>query len=134
MEIDDVNPRPLIQEGREARYVASPTNEYCPKLVEIVIRSNFYSQDQERGNVRDVLFQDISVIGRVAPPSNLRGFDAGHTVQGVTFQGVRFDKRPIRDAGAMRLTLGPHVTGVRSPHSPGGRPSHESFGTLLAAV
>ena len=113
VEIDDINPRPLMQEGREARYPASPTSDYCPKLVEIVIRRNFYSQDKERGNVRDVLFQDISVIGRIAPPSNLHGFDAEHTVKSVSFQNVRFGKRPILDASAMRLTLGPHVTNVR---------------------
>ena len=63
--------------------------------------------------MRDVLFKDISVIGRVAPPSNLHGLDAEHTVGSVTFQNVRFDKRPILDAGVMRLTLGPHVTGIR---------------------
>jgi hypothetical protein len=119
VEIDDVNPRPLMQEGREARYPAGPTNDYCPKLVEIVIRRNFYSQDKERGNVRDVLFKDISVIGRVAPPSNLRGFDAEHTVKGVTFQNIRFDKQAILDAGAMKLTLGPHVEGIR--YAPGNR-------------
>ena len=113
VEIDDFNPRPLMQEGRQARYAASPTDDYRPKLVEIVIRPNFYSQDKERGNVRDVVFKDISVIGRVAPPSNLHGFDAEHTVQGVTFQDVRFDNRPILDAGPMRLTIGPHVTDVR---------------------
>ena len=88
VEIDDFNPRPLMQEGRQARYAASPTDDYRPKLVEIVIRPNVYSQDKERGNVRDVVFKDISVIGRVAPPSNLHGFDAEHTVQGVTFQNV----------------------------------------------
>ena len=113
VEIDDINPRPLMQEGREARYPASPTSDYCPKLVEIVIRRNFYSQDKEPGNVRDVLFKDISVMGRIAPPSNLQGFDPEHTVKSLTFQNVHFDKRPILDAGAMRLTLGPHVTGVR---------------------
>jgi hypothetical protein len=102
-----------MQEGREARYPASPTSDYCPKLVEIVIRRNFYSQDKERGNVRDVLFKDISVVGQITPPSNLHGFDAEHTVMGVSFQNVRFDKRPVLDAGAMRLTLGPHVTNVR---------------------
>ena len=92
-----------MQEGREARYPASPTSDYCPKLVEIVIRRNFYSQDKERGNVRDVLFQDISVIGRIAPPSNLQGFDAGHTVKSVSFQNLRFGKRLIYGGHAISL-------------------------------
>jgi hypothetical protein len=60
-----------------------------------------------------MVFKDISVIGRVAPPSHLHGFDAKHTVKGVTFQNVRFDNQPILDAGPMRLTIGPHVTDVR---------------------
>ena len=120
VEIDNVNPRPLMQERREDRYPVSPTSDYCPKLVEIVIRRNFYSQDSERGNVRDILFKDISVMGRVAPPSNLHGFDAQYTVQGVTFQNVRFAKRPILDAAAMKLTVGPYVQDIRFA-PPGGK-------------
>jgi hypothetical protein len=63
--------------------------------------------------VRDVVFQDISVLNRLAPPSSFRGFDAEHTVENVTIRNLRFNDRLIRDAAEARLTIGPHVENVQ---------------------
>ena len=87
---------------------SAPEDGYCPTLLEIVIRTNFYSQDDERGTVRDILFKDITVLSRVQPPSSFRGFDDEHTLEGVTIQNLRLGDRPIQDA---------------SEAPPGGRPA-----------
>jgi hypothetical protein len=113
VEIDDRNPRPRMQQKREEKYPADAQDGYCPTLMEIVIRKNFYSKDDDRGAVREVLFKDVTVFSRLQPPSSFRGFDAGHTVEGVTIRNLRFNDRPIGDAAGARLTVGPHVHGVQ---------------------
>ena len=62
VEIDDQNPPPRMQQNRDEKYPADAQDGYCPTLLEIVIRKNFYSQDEERGTVRDIVFQDIAVL------------------------------------------------------------------------
>jgi hypothetical protein len=113
VEIDDQNPLPRMQQNREEKYPADAQDTYCPTLMEIVIRNNFYSKDKDRGTVRDITFQDIRVLSRLQPPSSFRGFDAAHTVEGVTIQNLRFNDRLIPDAAEAHLTIGPHVTGVQ---------------------
>jgi hypothetical protein len=113
VEIDDHNPPPRMQQNRDEKYPDDAQEGYCPTLLEIVIRKNSYSQDEDRGTVRDIVFQDITVFSRLQPPSSFRGFDAEHAVEGVTIRNLRFNDRPIRDAIEARLTVGPHARGVQ---------------------
>jgi len=113
VEIDEQNPQPRMQQNRDERYPTDKQDAYCPTLLEIVIRKNFYSKDEARGTVRDIVFQDITVLSRRQPLSSFRGFDAEHTVEGVTIQNLRFNDRLIRDAAEACLTIGPHVSGVQ---------------------
>jgi len=54
------------------------------------------------------------------PASSLQGFDAGHTVDGVTFEGLQFNGRPVSDAAEARLSIGEHVANVRFDAPPEG--------------
>lgn len=112
VEIDEQNPRPRLQRSREEKFSADAHDGFCPTLMEIVIRKNFYSKDSDRGTVRDVVFKDITVYSPLVPPSSFRGLDAEHTVEGVTIENLQFNGRPIRDAAKARLNLGPHVQRV----------------------
>ena len=118
VEIDEQNPAPRMQQNRDEKYPDTTADGYCPTLFEIVIRPNPYSHDETRGTVRDIVFQDITVFSRLQPPSSFRGFDAEHSVEGVTIQNLRFNDHPIEDAAAARLTVGPHVSGVRFATAP----------------
>ncbi len=60
-----------------------------------------------------MVFADIAVSSPHTPPSSFRGFDAEHGVDGVTIANLRFNGRPIGDAEAARLHIGPHVRQVR---------------------
>ncbi len=113
VEIDDWNPPPRMQAAREETYAADPQSRYCPTLLEIVIRKNNYSQDEQRGTVRDVVFADIAVTSPQIPPSSFRGFDAEHGVNGVTIANLRFNGRLAHNAEEARLSMGPHVHQVR---------------------
>ncbi len=112
VEIDAQNPTPRYQEHRDEKYPVDAWEGYCPALLEIVIRKNFYSQDETRGSVRDILFQDITVSSPLEPTSSFRGFDDEYTVEGVTVRNLRFNERMIRTAEEARLTIGPHVRDV----------------------
>ncbi len=113
VEIDEWNPPPRMQKAKDEKYPEKPGDTYCPTLMEIVIRRNFYSKDEGRGSVRGVVFKDIAVIGRKEPRSSFRGFDAEHPVEGVAIRNLRFNGRPAQDARESRLTIGPHVKDVR---------------------
>ncbi|MHB8953604.1 MAG: glycosyl hydrolase family 28 protein [Pirellulaceae bacterium] len=113
VEIDDQNPAPRMQQTRDETYPVDAQSSYCPTLLEIVIRKNFYSKDEDRGTVRDILFQDITVLSRLQPASSFRGFDPEHTVEGVTIRNLRFNDRAVCDATEAHLTVGPHVRDVQ---------------------
>jgi len=77
-----------------------------------VIRKNFYSQDDQRGTVRDVLFKNISVTGSRMPESWMRGLDAEHDVSGVSLVNLRFNGKRLQTAQDAHLRLENHVDDV----------------------
>ena len=113
VEIDQDNPRPRMQRSHEEQYQPAPDDRYCPTLMEIVIRQNNYSQDDQRGTVRDVVFKDIEVTGPQVAPSSFRGFDAEHDVAGVTIANLGFNGKLAGNAQEARLQIGPHVGRVQ---------------------
>jgi hypothetical protein len=118
VEIDPWNPRPRMQGSRDEQYQPAPDDRYCPTLLKIVIRKNYYSQDAQRGTVRDVVFKDLAVTGPHVAPSSFRGFDAEHDVAGVTIANLRFNGKPAGNAQEARLQIGPHVDRVRFSETP----------------
>jgi hypothetical protein len=113
VEIDDRSPQPRMQNSREEKYSEDVASPYCPTLMEIVIRKNNYSQDEQRGIVQDVNFSDIAVTSSRVPTSSFRGFDAEHRVDGVTISNLKFNGRLIQNASEAKLQLGPHAGSVQ---------------------
>lgn len=112
VEIDAWNPPPRMQRSRNEQYVANPQDTYCPLLMVIVIHKTNYSQDDQRGTVRDIVFRDISVMGPHVPASSFRGLDAEHNVVGVTIANLRFNDVVVDTPQAARLAIGPHAEDV----------------------
>jgi hypothetical protein len=113
VEMDDPNPRPQFQQNREDTYSPPDNDSYLPQLMVIVIRGNNYSKDAERGNVRDVLFRNIAVTAPRLPASWFGGFDAEHTVDGVTIEGLTLNGKPLTTAEEAGLAIAEHVHNVR---------------------
>lgn len=113
VEVDDFNPQPLLQKERGLAYNPDPKAGYLPSLFVIIIRPNRYSQDTERGTVRDVLFKNISVTSKVMPPSSFTGLDAEHDVRGVRIENLLFNGRPVTTVEDARIRIGAHVEDVR---------------------
>jgi len=113
VEIDPTNPAPKMQSSREEQYRDDQNGAYVPNLMVIVIAGNPYSKDAERGRVRDIVFRDIRVTGGKEPDSWFRGFDAEHDVAGVLIENLTVNGKRATSVEAARLSVGPHVNGVR---------------------
>ena len=112
VEVDDVNPRPRMQQTRDETYEADPNDDYRPYLLYMIIRPTRYSRDQQAGVVRNVVFKEISVTGKLFPPSCFRGADDEHTVAGVTIDNLRVNGQRCHGPEDARLEIHPHVADV----------------------
>ncbi len=61
------------------------------KFVEIYIRESQYSKDTERGQIRDVTFENISLVGIDLGTISIGGFDDLHTTENITFKNITKD-------------------------------------------
>ncbi len=113
VEIDPTNPGPRMQKAPGETYPGHDGEAHLPALMTLVIFKTFYSKDEARGTIRNVLFKDIDVFSAQMPPSSFRGFDAEHGIDGVTIENLRLNGQPVRDAAAARLSIGAHVRNVR---------------------
>jgi len=81
-----------------------------PKLLRLVITQDCWGHDPERGRIRNVTLDGVTVQGRSLPPSEMIGLDAEHDIRGVTFRNVRLAAQaPVADAVALRLQANEHV-------------------------
>ncbi|MBM3831234.1 MAG: hypothetical protein FJ406_11965, partial [Verrucomicrobia bacterium] len=118
VEIDDFTPAPQYQSRPGQKYAANPKSQWCPKLMVVMFRQYRNSSTKQHGTIRNVVFKDISVTGRLSPASELRAFDAEHGIDGVVFENVRINGRLITDTENGQVKVGPHVTGVKVLSSP----------------
>ena len=68
--------------------------EESPRLISLWIGKFVWTRDEERGQIRDVSFRNITAT---ADPLRveLKGYDAGHTVENVNFDRVTVNGRPL---------------------------------------
>jgi len=111
VEIDDDAYPPKMQRERDEKYGAGKSS-YCPTLLVLVIRKNYYSKDPERGRIRDVVVKDVVVTGKHVPRSSIRGHDEKHLVENVRIESLRIGGRVISTAEEGRFTIGEHVRNV----------------------
>ena len=111
VEVDEHNPRPQMQKSPGEKY-SSGAPDYFPELLVIVIRKNFYSQDDQRGTVRNVIFKNISVTGPRMLESWMRGFDAEHDVRDIKIANLQFNGAGLQTTQDAHLRLGDDVHDV----------------------
>ena len=109
VETDGENAPPKMQQSPEDRYAPTAGETHLPRLLVVHITGTNYSQDRERGTVRDVRFEDISVIGNQLPTSLIRGFDAAHDVADLTIENLRHNAHSLGSMAEAKIDVGPHV-------------------------
>ncbi|WP_404420625.1 glycosyl hydrolase family 28 protein [Nibricoccus sp. IMCC34717] len=72
---------------------------YYDKLIDFRVIQSRYSQDEQRGVVRDILLRDVAVtVSEFNPgytPSVIGGWDEGHLVSGVRFENFTMNGVPV---------------------------------------
>ncbi|MHB9034226.1 MAG: glycosyl hydrolase family 28 protein [Anaerolineae bacterium] len=111
VELDDDFTRPALQQGPDDSY-NPPAGLYTAPLLVLEVRKNYYSKDSERGRIENIRLQDIAVTSWQVPASYLRGYDAGHPVQGVAFRSLRINGVLITDAAAAGIDTNEFVKDV----------------------
>ena len=112
-EIDDETPKPKFQSSRDEEYSLGEKEKYCPQLFVLIIRENNYSQDQERGQIQNIVFKNISVTGKCFPSSYFVGYDREHDISDVTIENLRVNGKPITNPEEAHLSIRDHVSKVR---------------------
>jgi polygalacturonase len=72
--------------------------EQSIRPISLWIGKTKWSVEDQRGNIRDVTFKDISGSAAVPLDIELAGFDATHDIQDVHFENVRFNGQPLTRA------------------------------------
>ena len=112
-EIDDNTPKPKMQSSRDEKYSLAENETFCPQLFVLIIRKNNYSHDEERGQIRNIVFRNISVTGQCSPGSYFVGHTPEHDVSDVTIENLRINGKPITNAEEAHLSIRDHVGKVR---------------------
>ncbi|GHV40448.1 hypothetical protein FACS189490_05620 [Clostridia bacterium] len=74
------------------------------QLIDIYISGSGWTSTKERGRVRNVSFENISVIaGTQTPTIRITGFDEKHNIDGVSIKGLTVFGKPVTDFGEVKL-------------------------------
>lgn len=82
-------------------------------LVEMFIRETNYSQDAERGHIRDVTIEDIQIVGGQLGGIAITGYDAEHRVEEVSVSGITYLGESLLTFPQELLTLKAHTANIR---------------------
>lgn len=100
--------QPADRQERERRYLHGAWDGVLALAPEEVAAHAAF-----RGHVRDVRFRDIHVVDGSLPYSLFWGYDAGHTIDGVTIENLTFHGRPLRSLAEARVVTNAHVRNLR---------------------
>lgn len=82
-------------------------------LLELFIRETGYSQDAERGHIRNVQLENIQIVGGDLGGIAITGYDAEHLVQDVSISGITYLGEPLAALPPELLTLNAHTANIR---------------------
>jgi hypothetical protein len=83
--------------------------EEARRLISVWIGKAVWSRDAGAGHIRGVSFTDICATTRT-PRVELKGFDAGHAVEEITFRNVQVNGQPLRASAVRTNEFVSHVT------------------------
>ncbi len=75
------------------------------KLIDIKILFSQYSRDEVRGQVRDIVFNNIQVVDGPFPVSIIRGYNGDHMIRNITIEDMVVHGRKINDANSAKMVV-----------------------------
>ncbi len=99
-----------------------------PILFRGVVQKDCWGHDSERGRVRNVLVDGLTLYGKTIPPSELYGFDPKHDIRGVAFHNIHLaGQAPIVDLAGLALKKNDFVGDVACRPEPATQISIREF-------
>lgn len=98
IELDDVIPKPTHQLNDQHVYEL-PTRDYAPPVIcaRAIYHYEYSAGGQRRGRNRDLLFEDIQVMGRHKPIFKFEGHSAEDTTRDVVIRNLTLNGKKIID-------------------------------------
>ncbi|MBN8216159.1 MAG: hypothetical protein J0L75_05930 [Spirochaetes bacterium] len=82
-------------------------------LIQVEVKPNVYSKTGLPGHVRNILFRNIQLgSAPFFPRTDLKGFDADHTVEGITFENIRILGTNVMDLNGLQVMTNQWVRGI----------------------
>ena len=100
---DDYNPRFVFQQTEEEHFVDDLADDFVPNLAVCQVAYWDYDHSGKRGNVRNVVFRNISCLSRLRPAIVIGGYDSAHTVEGVRFENIIFNGKKAETLEQLKL-------------------------------
>lgn len=78
-------------------------------LIDLLIGSSQWSQSSERGNIRDIFFNNVKVLsGRFFPVSRIKAFDENHTIENIHINNLEIFGELILSAEEGKFSIDEH--------------------------
>lgn len=90
---------------RNVRYDNIRVEDSREKLIDIKVQFSQYSRDEERGQVSDIVFNNIQVVDGPFPVSIIRGYDADHMIRDITIKDMVVHGEEIKSANQCRMVV-----------------------------
>ncbi|HWS30212.1 MAG TPA: glycosyl hydrolase family 28 protein [Clostridia bacterium] len=97
-----------VEDAQMGRGDAGENNQ----LIEVNIASTTWSSTRARGQVMDILFENIAVLGGNVPPIRIMGYDDEHKVENVTVRNLSILGQPVTSLDDITYQSNLFVSGV----------------------
>ena len=75
------------------------------KLIDLKILFSKYSRDAQRGQIRDIRFHNIQIVGGMFPVSIIRGYDGTHKIEDVVIENLTVHGQKIDNANEAKMVV-----------------------------
>lgn len=82
------------------------------QLIDIGIMSSSWSSTRERGHIRDILIENVAVLGGKTPPVSIKGYDENHTVENVIIRGLTIKGQIISALEDLEFQTNQYTSGI----------------------
>ena len=114
VEMDEVIPPPRLQR-RDGEPYGEAAPGYAPPVisVEVLFHHEYSAGGTRRGKDRDLLFEDLSLIGGVRPRFVFSGYGEDAGCRDIVIRNVTRNGIPLTDPAEYDLAVGEHCGGIR---------------------
>ncbi len=89
------------------------TGDGSDLLIDITIDDGIWSKENKRGQVRNVIYENIFVLGGKSAGSRIMGYDSNHTVEGVCIKNVMIKGQKINSLSKGKFATNQYISDIR---------------------